>query len=60
VFTLVHERVEFDNMQGTHNIKMQVKFIMIDSLTVLEPTFISVKTYAIGEQLRTSLKNGYY
>lgn len=38
VFTLVHEKVgevEFDNMQGTNNIKMQVKFIMIHSLTVV-------------------------
>jgi len=40
---------------------MQVKYIMIHSLAVLEPTFIyirqdiPVKAYAIGEQLRTSL-----
>jgi len=40
---------------------MQVKFIMIHSLAVMEPTFIYIKqtipvnANAIGEQLRTSL-----
>ena len=53
-------------MQGTNNIKTQVKFIMIHSLTVLEPTFIyirqdiPVKAYAIGEQLQISLNSGHY
>jgi hypothetical protein len=69
VFTLVHEKVgyvEFDNMQGTNNIKMQVKCIAIHFLMVLEPTFIYIRqdipvtAYAIGEQLLTSLKAGYY